>query len=100
MTPRLTVVETIDYLSACLHDMEVKAFKTQQITYHCGNRIKLPICARESDIEMFRTVMNSAYEVMDRHGITAHLLNDIKAQCVISMANQSAAAELAKQDKG
>jgi hypothetical protein len=38
-------------------------------------------------------MMRSAFEVMDRHGITANLLADIRAQCLIAMANKNAAKE-------
>lgn len=58
---------------------------------HCSNPIRYPIIAKQSDVELFETVMRSAYEVMDRYGITANLLADIKAQCAVAIANQKAA---------
>lgn len=58
---------------------------------HCGLSIRYPLIARKSDLELFATMMASAAEVMDRHGITANLLAEIRAQCVIAMARKPAA---------
>jgi len=58
---------------------------------HCANPIRFPIIAKQSDVELFETVMRSAYEVMDRYGITVNLLAEIKAQCVVALANQKVA---------
>lgn len=55
---------------------------------HCGLSIRYPLIARKSDIDLFATMMRSAAEVMRKHGITANLLADIRAQCVIEMAKK------------
>lgn len=54
--------------------------------YHCGNLIRYPIIARRSDINDFSELMRSAYRIMDKHGITANLLADIRADLIISIA--------------
>lgn len=53
---------------------------------HCGVVIRYPLIARKSDIDLFQQVMASAYLVMLRHGITANLLADIRADCVIAIS--------------
>lgn len=53
---------------------------------HCGNIVRYPTIARQQDIDDFIKIMNSAFDVMRRYGITANLLAEIKAQCFISIA--------------
>lgn len=55
---------------------------------HCGCPIRYPIIARKSDIEAFSKLMKSAYRIMDKHGITANLLADIRADIAISIAKE------------
>ena len=55
---------------------------------HCGLSIRFPLIARKSDVELFKKMMALAAEVMDRHGITANLLADIRAQCLIAMTQK------------
>ena len=55
---------------------------------HCGLSIRYPLVARRSDVELFEKMMHSAFDVMRRHGITANLLADIRAQCLIAMAKK------------
>jgi hypothetical protein len=84
------------WLSETLQEMaEMEMATIETRCQHCGylNRYRHPVVARQSDIELFESMMRSAFEVMDRHGITANLLADIRAQCLISMANKNAAKE-------
>ena len=84
------------WLGETLQEMaEMEMATTVSRCQHCGypNRYRHPVVARQSDIELFESMMRSAFEVMDRHGITANLLADIRAQCLISMANKNAAKE-------
>lgn len=53
---------------------------------HCGNLVRYPSIARQQDIKDFEKIMSVAYAVMQRHGITAHLLADITAECHIRIA--------------
>lgn len=55
---------------------------------HCGIPIRYPLIAKRSDIEAFRRMMRVADEVMLKHGITANLLADIRAQCLINIAKK------------
>ena len=55
---------------------------------HCGLSIRYPLMARKSDVELFEKMMKSAFDVMARHGITANLLADIRAECLIAMAKK------------
>lgn len=55
---------------------------------HCGLSIRYPLVARQSDLELFEKMMHSAFNVMKRHGITANLLADIRAECLIAMAKR------------
>jgi hypothetical protein len=84
------------WLGETLQEMaEMEMATTERRCQHCGypNRYRHPVVARQSDIELFESMMRSAFEVMDRYGITANLLADIRAQCLISMANKNAAKE-------
>lgn len=53
---------------------------------HCENLVRYPTVARQQDIDDFKKIMESAFDVMKRHGITANLLAEIKAECFISIA--------------
>lgn len=84
------------WLGETLQEMaEMEMATTETRCQHCGyiNRYRHPVVARQSDIELFESMMRSAFEVMDRHGITANLLADIRAQCLIAMANKNDAKE-------
>jgi hypothetical protein len=84
------------WLGETLQEMaEMEMATTERRCQHCGylNRYRHPVVARQSDIELFESMMRSAFEVMDRHGITANLLADIRAQCLIAMANKNDAKE-------
>lgn len=54
--------------------------------YHCGCPIRYPVIARQSDINAFSKLMKSAYKIMDKHGVTANLLADIRAEIAINIA--------------
>ena len=56
--------------------------------HHCGLVMRFPLIARQIDIDLFKTLIESAYKVMDKHGITANLLADIQAQCHIEIAKR------------
>ena len=60
--------------------------------HHCGLVMRFPLVARESDVKDFKTLIHSAYDVMERHGITANLLADIFAQCHIAIAKNKASS--------
>ena len=57
---------------------------------HCGLVMRFPLIARQTDIDLFNDLITSAYKVMRKHGITAHLLADIQAQCHIEIAKKKA----------
>lgn len=60
---------------------------------HCANPVRYPTVARQQDIDDFSRIMESAYKVMERYGITANLLADIKAECHINIAKNKAFAK-------
>jgi rRNA maturation protein Nop10 len=66
---------------------------TEEKCPHCGLVIRFPIMARRSDIDRFAALMRSAEEVLGRHGITAHLLAEVRAQCLIALARRQQADE-------
>lgn len=45
---------------------------------HCGLKIRYPIIVRRSDIVMFTRMMNTAQKIMQKYGIQAALLSEIK----------------------
>ena len=55
---------------------------------HCGLSIRYSLVARRSDLELFERMMHSAFDVMQKHGITANLLADIRAQRLIAAAKK------------
>ena len=55
----------------------------------CHHTITFPIIARKSDIAAFKLIIHSACKVMDKHDITAHLLADITAECVMAIARKN-----------
>jgi hypothetical protein len=57
---------------------------------HCGIPVKYPIIARGRDIEDFRKLMQVAYKIMRKYGITQNLLAEIKAECLIGIARHKA----------
>lgn len=69
-----------EYIADCLATFPVSTHEC----YHCGHPIKYPVIARQSDIDNFRELMKTAYRIMDKYGISAHLLADIKAELVIN----------------
>lgn len=57
--------------------------------FHCGLPIRYPVIARAQDVEDFTALMESAYRIMDKYGITQNLLAEIKAGCLIEIARRS-----------
>lgn len=55
---------------------------------YCGHATRFPLIARQTDVEMFEALIESAHKVMNKHGITANLLADIRAQCYIEIAKR------------
>lgn len=55
---------------------------------HCGLVVRYPVFARQSDLDNFALIMDSAFAVMERHGITAALLSEIRADCLIAKAKR------------
>jgi hypothetical protein len=56
----------------------------------CGLPISHPMVARKSDVDDFKKLMESAYAVLKRHGVTAMLLSEIHADIAITKAKQPA----------
>lgn len=56
---------------------------------HCGYPIRYPVMAKKSDLERFNRLLHTAAEVMRKHGITANLLADIRAQCLINIVKKN-----------
>ncbi|HET7674763.1 MAG TPA: hypothetical protein VFL54_04510 [Gammaproteobacteria bacterium] len=55
---------------------------------HCGLPVMYPTIARAQDIKDFQMIMNSAARVMEKYGITANLLAEIRADCLTALARQ------------
>lgn len=70
------------------------SYKTHQHQcHHCGLPIRYPIIARRQDIDDFKTLMDSAYRVMNKYNITANLLAEIIADCHIAIAKKDSRHE-------
>jgi hypothetical protein len=61
---------------------------TQDRCPHCGLMIRYPLVVRHSDLVLFEKIMRSAFDVMERHGITSNLLADIRTECLIATAKK------------
>lgn len=87
----LHIDKTMAFLSETLNEISMRELPIHsQNCPHCGNLVRYPTVARQQDIEDFEKIMNSAFAVMKRHGITAHLLAEIKAECFIAKAKGKA----------
>jgi hypothetical protein len=76
-----------DFLEGALTEISLAELDTHSHNCpHCGILVRYPTVARQQDIDDFTKIMNSAFDVMRRHGITANLLAEIKAECFISIA--------------
>lgn len=60
----------------------------EDVCPHCRAPILYPLIARKSDIELFEKMIISADKVMQKYGITANLLAEIRAQCLIEIAKR------------
>ena len=79
-----------DFLESTLIDISRAELSTHsQSCPHCGNLVRYPTVARQTDIEDFERIMHSAFAVMKRHGITANLLAEIKTECFIAKAKNT-----------
>lgn len=58
---------------------------------HCGIPVRRPLVVSRHDVEMIERFMAAISEVADRHGITAHLLAEVKTQCMIAKVQKNAA---------
>jgi hypothetical protein len=48
----------------------------------CGLFIRYPLVMRLSDLMLFEDIMWAAFDVMEKHGITTNLLEDIRTECL------------------
>ncbi len=64
--------------------------KTEQKCHHCGLVMRYPLIARQSDLDNFKKLMEAAQEVLDRNGVTALLLSEVRANAYIAIAKKSA----------
>lgn len=82
---------TVKWIGETLDEMDAHAFVStaDRQCPHCRRTIRFETIAREEDIELFQLMIESAHEVMDRHDITANLLAEIRAQCMIEIARRN-----------
>jgi hypothetical protein len=55
---------------------------------HCGLVARYPVVMRDSDRRMFEELMAAAQAVLNRNGVTAHLLSELHAQITVSKAKR------------
>jgi len=55
---------------------------------HCGNLIRMPTVARQSDLEDFAQLMSHAQLVLERHGYHGKLLAEVMTECHIQIAKK------------
>lgn len=77
--------ELLTFVSEVLTTQPILRTSTH-LCFHCGYPTRYPVIARQSDIDAFSELLKSAYRIMDKHGITANLLADIRADIAISIA--------------
>lgn len=79
--------EVVNFLEMSL--TEIRNASTpcaQERCPHCGVPIRFPIIVKQSDIDLFHSLMESAYGVLDRHGVTAKLFAEIAAEAMYRIA--------------
>jgi hypothetical protein len=64
---------------------------TQDRCPHCGFMFRRLITARRSDLVLFEKLMQSAYSVMTRHGITENLPAEIRTELMIALSKKQSA---------
>jgi hypothetical protein len=47
--------------------------------------VRYPVIARQRDVERFAELMTMAQRVLDRHGITALVLSEVRTEIELSM---------------
>jgi len=65
---------------------------------HCGVPVRYPLMVRRGDIDLFEQMMATANKVMLDYGITGNLLADIRARCLIAIAQKATGQEPQKED--
>ena len=79
----------IDFLEGSLRAIQDASFPVHTSPCpHCGIPVRYPIIARQSDIEAFTVIIDSAQRVIDKYGITLNLLAEIKAKCYVEIARR------------
>lgn len=84
--PEMHVMPDENYIHEALtilnHEIKTCALSCPR----CKTHVETPIAVYERDIKRFKELLDSAYAVMDRHGISALLLSEIYAECVLRIA--------------
>lgn len=78
------------WLDSTLEDLSARIRDFNTTCGHCGYFVRTPIIIRKHDVDMFNTVMDSAFAVMKRHGITAALCREIMAEAHMTIAIRNA----------
>lgn len=77
------------WIACTLEEMRQQIPQTiEDVCPHCRGPILYPLIARKSDIELFKEMIISADKIMQKYGITANILADIRAQCLIEIAKR------------
>lgn len=74
------------WIEETLREMQLSSPVGEKVCPHCGLNIRYPIIARQDDIDRFEKIMQTACRVMDDYGITANLLAEIRARCMINLS--------------
>lgn len=88
MTNIFIVRDDIDQLMHdCLTEIRAsRSLTTEDACPHCGVPVRQPIMLRDRDRKDMQAFMRSVCRIADRRGITAEILAEIKADCMINAA--------------
>ena len=75
------------FIEHTLHEMRAYIIE-QHSCPHCGYPLRYPLIARQSDIDMFKTLIDSAESVLTENGVKQKLLDDIRRKAILSLLSR------------
>lgn len=78
-----------EWVTGTLQEMNLALPVMEHNCPHCWLPVRRPVVVHKSDVDLMAMMLKSASEVMERHGITALLLSEIRTQCLIAIAQRN-----------
>lgn len=84
VVPTPEVMAFVEEMTPALTDFQ----KVTHACPHCNQPVLYPLLVRQEHAETFQMLIDAANKYLHKTGVTAAMLADIRAQCIIAIASR------------